>query len=565
MRYPVHASLTLVATFLVAACDSSNLAGGGASKAKKDGTAGGGTGGSGSASSSGSSATDAADGGSGTTAPSGSGTVDTGVGGPENSNLPPLVPTVLDDHGIVKAQCKDIAPLPTTSVSLKELWHWVPTGTASAFKGVAATPVVGPLKSSDKIPTVIAVGFQECKSEVTQSAHLFAINGKTGAQIWASDLLVHAWLSPALGDLDGDGSNEIVAYGMDGFIHALSADGSEKWVSTVKPFKTTGETQTLWPQGLSVADIGEDGKPVVIAGRMILDGKTGALKFGIASTGGGHTIVGNYDGKKGLEVIASDGVYSGADGKKVCGFAHPIEEPAMAWMKADATTATVIGINQTGIYLYQGLDCHQSAFTTKTSSGGGPINIADFDGDGSLDFGTAGRDEYMAFDSQGRSLWTKPTQDHSSQVTGSTTFDFNGDGKNEIIYADELKVRIMSGLDGSLIYEAPHTSYTVRETPAVVDVDGDGTANIVVASNYCSNPSATNAQSGIYAYQETNNKWVSTRPIWNQHAYNPLLVSSTGSLTGVDPATIYKPWLSAAYLVGFRNNVPKPAIKADCQ
>ena len=56
-----------------------------------------------------------------------------------------------------------------------------------------------------------------------------------------------------------------------------------------------------------------------------------------------------------------------------------------------------------------------------------------------------------------------------------------------------------------------------------------------------------------------------TRPIWNQHAYNPLLVNANGDLVGINPDTIYKPWLKAAYLVVFRNNIPKPQVDSECK
>ncbi len=51
--------------------------------------------------------------------------------------------------------------------------------------------------------------------------------------------------------------------------------------------------------------------------------------------------------------------------------------------------------------------------------------------------------------------------------------------------ADEKYVRIFDGASGRIIYQSLTTSFTMIETPIVADVDGNGTANIVIAANSC--------------------------------------------------------------------------------
>ena len=48
-------------------------------------------------------------------------------------------------------------------------------------------------------------------------------------------------------------------------------------------------------------------------------------------------------------------------------------------------------------------------------------------------------------------LWFKQTQDCSSAFTGSSVFDFDGNGKAEIVYADELYMRIYDGTTGEIL------------------------------------------------------------------------------------------------------------------
>jgi hypothetical protein len=61
------------------------------------------------------------------------------------------------------------------------------------------------------------------------------------------------------------------------------------------------------------------------------------------------------------------------------------------------------------------------------SGSGGPPTVADFDGDGAPEIGVAGGTSYAVYDGDGTVQWSRPTQDISSAITGSSVFDFNGD------------------------------------------------------------------------------------------------------------------------------------------
>lgn len=80
-------------------------------------------------------------------------------------------------------------------------------------------------------------------------------------------------------------------------------------------------------------------------------------------------------------------------------------------------------------------------------------------------------------------LWMRPTQDASSAATGTSVFDFQGDGKAEVLYGDECFFRVYNGETGSLIFERPNSNRTATEYPTVVDVDGDGRSEILTSSN----------------------------------------------------------------------------------
>lgn len=475
------------------------------------------------------------------------------------------LPPIAIDSDIIRNECKIIKSLPPATTELELQYSWEASGEQARFNQVVATPIVGRLKATDKAPSILAVGFEFCGGAVNQPGYLFAIDGESGKQKWVlSETPVRAWLSPAIGDLNNDGTMRIAVVGMDNKLYVIDADGKQQFVSSETVFETG---HNLWPTGLSVADLGDNGKSEIIAGNKVFDGASGKLLFQVS--GNGFSVVGNTDGTAGLEIVTSAGIFNGNDGTKLCEFATPLEDPAIATMRADDKNAVVIGLagdtmpkgEIRDVIVYSGKDCTVQSRRANVSPGGGPINIADFDGDSVLDFGQAGSNSYMASHID-RPMWNTPVQDFSSSVTGSTTFDFNGDGSNEIIYADEQTLHVFEGKTGRVVYNAPHSSYTARETPVVADVTGSGQARIIVGANTC----LAGAQfKGIRVFRDKNQDWVGTQPIWNQHGYSPLLVTPNGGLTGINPEKIVKPWLSASYLAGFRNNIPKVAIKESCQ
>ncbi|MBV70899.1 MAG: hypothetical protein CMH52_06065 [Myxococcales bacterium] len=146
--------------------------------------------------------------------------------------------------------------------------------------------------------------------------------------------------------------------------------------------------------------------------------------------------------------------------------------------------------------------------------------------------------------------WKRRTEDDSSRVTGSTLFDFNGDGAAEVIYNDECWFRIYDGLSGAVLLKEPSESRTRVEYPVVADVDNDGNAEIVFStsteSEFCSERNDNSGDpdrprwrdqynSGIEVWGDPNDRWVSARRIWNQHSYHVTNVYESGRIPVVAP------------------------------
>jgi hypothetical protein len=152
-------------------------------------------------------------------------------------------------------------------------------------------------------------------------------------------------------------------------------------------------------------------------------------------------------------------------------------------------------------------------------------------------------------------LWSSVTQDLSSNRTGSSVFDFQGDGAAEVVYGDECFFRIYSGKDGAVLFQTPSSSATIHEYPVVVDVDADNQTEVLVVSNDFTAPSCPlygpndKARHGLFVYGDANNTWVRTRRIWNQHPYHVTNVNEDGTIPAHEQPNWTQPGLN-----NFRQN-----------
>jgi hypothetical protein len=113
----------------------------------------------------------------------------------------------------------------------------------------------------------------------------------------------------------------------------------------------------------------------------------------------------------------------------------------------------------------------------------------------------------------------------------------DGDGAAEIIYRDELNVRVYRGTDGKVLWRVPMSSCTWHEYPVVADVDADGHADLVVPAN---NNCAKGPEQGITVFRAAQRDWMQTRAIWNQYTYHITNVGDDGSIPAVESAN----WLT---------------------
>ncbi|MEM8876121.1 MAG: putative Ig domain-containing protein, partial [Planctomycetota bacterium] len=156
----------------------------------------------------------------------------------------------------------------------------------------------------------------------------------------------------------------------------------------------------------------------------------------------------------------------------------------------------------------------------------GPPVVADLDGDGNVEIALADRSVFAVFDGiNGEVKWTLPVD--GSGVIGASAFDFDADGRTELVYGDDHNLYILSApidpykdqLDVRWAFARDHS--TNAEAPVVADVDADGDAEIVFSAYGWSvghSADSDGLNGGIYIADEPS--WSNTRPIWNQDTYH---------------------------------------------
>ena len=193
---------------------------------------------------------------------------------------------------------------------------------------------------------------------------------------------------------------------------------------------------------------------------------------------GGTPVVADLDGDGVLELITGRHIQE-ADGTVRCFTGDSDGWPAVADLDGDGDGEVVIsGAGRVNVFDHQcGII---DAWPLDADGRGGPPTIADYDGDGDPEMGFAAGDRYVVYEVDGTLKWTSPATDDSSNCTGSSVFDFEEDGYAEVVYADEEDLWVISGHSGELVMRwSGHASETANEYPIVVDVDGDGEAEIV--------------------------------------------------------------------------------------
>ncbi len=416
----------------------------------------------------------------------------------------------------------------------EEQWAWTGSTVAPESVHVLAAPAVGDL-TGDGVPEVVFATYSAVPSG---PGVLRAVRGDTGEELFGvTDPVICPVAGIALGDLDGDGSPEIVTGGPCnsdmGRVLAFRSDGTLAWSS--RRSDGAGFFVDMFVGATGIADLDGDGLAEVVVGGTVL-GHDGALRWSHPTAVRDFytpihapiTAVYDVDADGALEVVAANVVWE-ADGTTLWEDAAAEDGHVAVADFFEDDLPDIVVVHDGHVSIRRGNDGTRLWGPVALPGGGcgGPPTVADFDGDGLPEIGVAGAAAYVVLDPDGDAdvLWSQPTQDASSANTGSSVFDFDGDGRAEVVYNDECYMRVYAGIDGAVLAEVPQSSATAIEYPTIVDVDADGNAEIVFAGNavvdLCGHiPGYTGRRAGIRVFRDGADNWVGTRRVWNQHTYH---------------------------------------------
>ena len=298
----------------------------------------------------------------------------------------------------------------------------------------------------------------------------------------------------AAGNIDNLPGNEVIVCTADHRMRALNGvDGTELWFNDE-------DVNCTMPV---LADLDQDGSVEVVSRDFILDGATGDIKATISGVGA-NTVAYDVTGDGILNLVGARGIADNT-GANLASFrlsngdAPASTRLAIADLDVDGTPEIIVvdsNDHQIHIFRYnsespekfdlirENIDINGNISPSRcregsagNTRGGGPPTAADTNGDGFPDIAMAGGVGYTVFDGQklmdpsitniDTIMWAKETQDCSSAATGSSVFDFNGDGRAEVVYADEINLHIYDGSTGDDLFETCNTNGTLVEYPVI--------------------------------------------------------------------------------------------------
>jgi len=502
--------------------------------------------------------------------------------------------------------CRTNIDLPSLLPQVQCRWGSPPPGDFPASVQVIGTPMVVDFDFDNNPttihPSIVFVSY-EAGGLATPNGVLRVIDGATCAPQFSGNGGDNPFvpdITPALGDIDGDGRPDIVLADIDrngtstktGVV-VYTAKGN---ASTFTRLGRQTASSTTEFKGISLFDV--DGLPDNLP-EILTD--TGMFSFKPADGGGisglaqrvnldGSLLeppfVHDVNGDRTSELVTAQGIFSWNEAESNMAPTKVRAEPL--WnADADQPSAAFVGMANLGDFpTVLGRD---SAEMVVISSGelrvtqvdgrvlmkvkasglvGGPPVIADFDGDGRMEFAAPGLDQITAFDldcyndanvkpdprfcknpdgpnSRGI-LWTKAGA--RGATSGASVFDFDGDRRSEVVYADQCFLRIMDGVTGNVLFSVPRSSTTRFDYPVIADVDGDGHTEIVTGSNddnatlNCPLTDPLNTRTMVKfeathgvtvwsdAVKSADKRWAGSRPIWNQYTYSITNVNDDGTI-----------------------------------
>ncbi len=395
-------------------------------------------------------------------------------------------------------------------------WQW----TAAGSQGVIVMPAVGNLTDDNGDGLVDENDDPDIAFTTWGQNDLVALHGDgSGVIFQVSGYDGNAGVTIA--DVDNDGKPEVIAATTGHQVVAVDGTGVREWTSPAFSW-------SMYPQP-TVADLDADGDVEIIFDLAVVAGASGTTLFTLPgiSTSWRTPVAADIDADGTQEIILGEKVFSHTGATEWSSTLRGSGDfAAVADVDGD-TGGEVFFLTGNQMYLHEP-DGSLIRAVTIPGSNPGPPAVADFDGDGQVEIAVPANSSISVWEITGTMIWSQPIQDGSG-LAGCSGYDVNGDGAYEVLYADEVMFRMYDGATGALLYSNPsHSSGTLWEYPVTADVDGDGSAEIVIASN-------SGAWKGITVFGHSGSGWAASGPTWGTHDFAVTNLEEDGSVPSPAP------------------------------
>jgi outer membrane protein assembly factor BamB len=300
----------------------------------------------------------------------------------------------------------------------------------------------------------------------------------------------HIASSPAVGDVDGDGIDELACADTVGNIAVLSGSGQLRWQRhvpgpiTIAPTLAdvySGETDSSYSL-LELLVVNSDG--VIYC----LDANTGGLIWSYAlpnDVDWGNTAisVSDLDNDGNMEIVTGDSsgcvvclsgegdelwLYAGTHGHTLCPASGDLDGDGMREVLIAGSETALVCLSHEGKELWRLED---------GVSGASPV-VWDLDGDARPEIVAGIGNELAVVNGDGTIRWTYAMQKEMDSAI--SVADADGVGALEVYAVDLSGFLACLSPDGSLRWSG-NVGQRARRSPSIADIDGDGVMEILVA------------------------------------------------------------------------------------
>lgn len=408
--------------------------------------------------------------------------------------------------------------------SIKKKWE----SDRNVFTGVS--PAVGDLDNNNAVEII----------DFSQSVMIF--DGQTGINKSSFAFAnVNFRSAPSIADVDNDGRGEIIFIGRDNSVLCYEDNATLKFSTpnVVEPCCTTYLSARS-----DIADLNYDGKPEIIVGNKILNGQNGNILInGGVSTSVGFMALSNLKSygniaianilpdddpnyPKGLEIITGNQILTADLVSNTLNVAV-----SNSFLQDNFAVATdfdsdgdldVLTALNNEVILWEGENTQILNRIMLTNTIVSIPTICNLDDDPELEFVLTTDNNFFinpgriyAIDNDFSVLWSLEIGEHSQ--SSPISFDFNFDGKCEIIQRTDEFLNIFKGDNGDVLFKYPCISGTSNEHPIIADIDSDEHAELIVGCGL----NVDLAYDGkLFAFEGDTQEWPNTRKVWNQPSFS---------------------------------------------